>query len=126
MIVWGIAGYFISGQTTGKYTAVTYGVVTEVEMQKDINYRTVETSYIATVEPEESGIFDTSYLVSGKTGYKYKEGQHVEINYDPSDPSKYYIQHSNPTSGYINLIIIGAIVLFMGTGICIVRKIMRT
>ena len=121
-IIWGIAGYFLSDQNTSKYTAVTYGVVTDVEMIREYNTNHYETSYIATVEPEESGIF-SSYLSSGKTGYEYEKGEHVEINYDPSDPSHYYIQHANPTSSYISIIIAGAIVLFIGAGMFIIFKL---
>lgn len=122
LLIWGIAGYFMTSRTTGKYT-VTYGVVTAVEMHRETNYHTVETSYVATVKPEDGSIFETSYLTSGKTGYEYEEGEHVEITYDPSDPSIYYIQHADPKNGYINMIIVGAIVLFIGTGIFLVRKL---
>ena len=107
-IIWGIAGYFLSDQNTSKYTAVTYGVVTDVEMIREYNTNHYETSYIATVEPEESGIF-SSYLSSGKTGYEYEKGEHVEINYDPSDPSNYYIQFSEPSSGDLKMVIIGGV-----------------
>ena len=122
-IVWGIAGFFMSDQNTSKYTAVAHGVVTEVEMIREIKTNHYETSYIATVEPEESGIFSSSYLSSGKAGYEYEKGEHVKINYDPSDPSHYYIQHANPTSGFITLIIVGAIVTVIGAVMCLIRKL---
>lgn len=122
-IIGGIIGYFMSDQNTSKYTAVAHGVVTEVEMIREIETNHYETSYIATVEPEESGIFSSSYLSSGKAGYEYEKGEHVKINYDPSDPSHYYIQHANPTSGFINLVIVGAVVLFLGAGMYIIGKL---
>ena len=108
-VLWGGFKFILHKQSADRCSSVTYGLVVDVE--KDVSYDEYNkrTTYVATVKPNDSTIFGTSTLSTGKTDYAYTEGLYVEINYDPSDPSNYYIQFSEPSSGDLKMVIIGGV-----------------
>ncbi len=125
VMLWGTINYIDQSQITRKCTAVTYGVVASVEMEEKMHDGNRERSYVATVKPIDSSIFGKSEIVSSETSYAFTKEQYVEIKYDPSDPSTYYIVHADPATGDFNLIIAGGVMLFIGLGIYVVRKRMK-
>jgi len=123
LMIWGSAKYIISDQTTSKCSSVTYGIVVNVEKEQRLTHQGfLEESYIATVEPSNKNIFNSSTLRSGETGYAYEKGRNVQINYDPSDPSTYYIEHANPSKSGLSSIIAGAVLFFLGLIILVIYK----
>lgn len=125
MIIWGAVGSFISNPVTSKCTAVTYGIVTDVKVEKEHSYRHTSTSYIATVEPEDSSIFNRPSLVSGRSVHSYAKGDRIKIYYDPSDPLNNYIDHANPTTSNLAVTVAGAVLLFAGIAVYVGRRILR-
>ena len=87
-VLWGGFKFIQHKQFADKCSSVTYGLVVDVE--KDVTYdeNNSRTTYVATVKPN---------------------GIYVEINYDPSDPSNYYIQFAEPSSGDLKMVIIGGV-----------------
>lgn len=125
MLVGGGISYVSNKQITNRCTAVTYGIVTDVSIKRVRKHRHTKTTYIATVDPEDRSIFNSSGLRSDRTSYSYRKGEQVEINYDPLDPSTYYIQHADPSSSGMAMIITGSVITFMGIVIAFLRKAMR-
>lgn len=124
LFIWGGIRFAIFYQTTSKCSAETYGQVVNVEVETHLNLEKNEvTECIATVKTTDSSIFKGAELVSGKTNYVYEKGTYVKINYDPSDPSKYYIQHADPAAQGVGTLTAGAAVFLIGIGILVTRKV---
>ena len=126
MIICGAVSSFFSNQVTSKCTAVTYGIVTDVKVEKEHSYRHTRKSYIATVEPEDGSIFNRPSLVSERSVHAYKPGDRIKIYYEPSDPLNNYIEYANPTTSNLAVTAAGAALLFTGIAIYVVRRILRT
>lgn len=113
-------------QTTSKCSAETYGTVVAVEEERHSSYRHGPyIDYVATVEPADSSIFGRSSLRSAKTDYAYEKWETVRIYYNPSDSSKYYIQHAYPAKGSLIFVVSGAVVLVFGLILLVVPKIKK-
>lgn len=113
MLAWGGFSFISSKQFTDKCSGITSGVVVNVEKNYTYIDKREEISYVATVEPNDGTIFNYTFLTSRSTSYAYTKGEHVVIHYDPSDLSTYYIQHADPSTGDLNLLIAGAVVLLL-------------
>lgn len=125
-MIYGTVEYRNGTRLERQCSSVAYGVVVDVEVEKQMNRREVETSYIATVEPSDKSIFGTSALTSDNTDFVYKKGLHVKIYYDPSDPSTYYIQYAEPVRNDMTLIIIGGVIFVVGVGMLVYYKTKRS
>ena len=125
MLIWGSVSYMTNYVNTSKCTATTYGVVVNVEEEVKRAQYSHSTVYIATVEPIESGIFNTSELRSCETDYAFKKDDRVRIYYDPSDPSSYYINFAEPTNQGTVLMFSGVAVTLLGLGFLGIYKRMK-
>lgn len=126
LLILGSVGIIKNYETKHDSTSVAYGTVVDVEEKRSSPvYGFAQTSYIATVEPEDDSIFDSSELRSVRADYCYAMGERVRIYYDPSDPSTYYIQHADPIEGGRNQVIAGAVVLLLGIAVRFAIKICK-
>ena len=125
MIICGVVGILISNPFTSRCTAVTYGIVTDVKVEKEHSYRHTSKSYIATVEPEDGSIFNRPSLVSERSVHAYKPGDRIKIYYEPSDPLNNYIEYANPTTSNLAVAAAGGIILFTGIAVYVGRRILR-
>ncbi|MBP5655793.1 MAG: DUF3592 domain-containing protein [Clostridiales bacterium] len=121
--------FMINKPLTDSCTAVTYGVVVSVDVDRD-RIGTSRTwrarRYAAKVEPEDRSIFyNNSTITGGRTDHYYRKGERVEIYYDPSNPYTYYIQYANPVSEGGSLLAYGACLIVFGLGALVISKIKR-
>jgi len=101
-------------------------VVSVVKEDRMTHKGSVYTVYFATVKPTDSSIFSTPELRSDESGYAYEKGEYVKIKYDPSDHSKYFIEHASPSEGPLNLIITGAVLSVFGVIFLFVHKSLKS
>ncbi len=119
----GIYNYMSSKRLADKCTAITVGVVVNVEEEDAGRYR--DSGYIAVVEPDDGSIFNYTTLRSALTDHVYQEGERVVIKYDPSDSSTYFIQYAEFVSDGMITIIVGAFLTVFGLGVLVLYKKMK-
>lgn len=113
---------FNQNRAASKCTSQTYGMVVSVEQEKGTIFTD---SYVATVEPIDSSIFNGTKSFTVKSSYAYEKGKYVQIQYDPSDPATYYVEHSDSGERGYTFIITGVVVTLLGVaafGICKAMK----
>ena len=101
-----------------------YGEVVSVEIIEnslDVKDRT----YVATVEPTDWRVFNSTALKSGETEYAYEKGEIVEIYYNASNTSEYFIEHNAPTNGTFPFIVFGSAFTMIGVGIWVCTKTIK-
>ena len=101
-----------------------YGEVVSVEIIEnslDVKDRT----YVATVEPTDWRVFNSTALKSGETEYAYEKGEIVEIYYNASNTSEYFIEHNAPTNGTLPFIVFGSVFTLVGIGIWVGTKTLK-
>ena len=111
LMIFGGVGLFTQNQSKSKCTAVTYGVVAKVELEKQSAFRDI---YSATVEPVDPTIFSGSKTITGETDEAFEKGKYVEIHYDPSDASHFYIENESPSERNLALVIAGGTMTLIG------------